>query len=66
MRITFSQRKVEFLEDFGSDVNKLLNAYDEHQTLLKEQDSLKGKQKMGQKNQRKRKHTQKILHHLHR
>lgn len=22
MRITFSQRKVEFLEDFGSDVNK--------------------------------------------
>lgn len=22
MRVTFSQRKVEFLEDFGSDVNK--------------------------------------------
>uniref|UniRef100_A0A8C5TMS3 Pre-mRNA-processing factor 39 n=1 Tax=Malurus cyaneus samueli TaxID=2593467 RepID=A0A8C5TMS3_9PASS len=33
MRITFSQRKVEFLEDFGSDVNKLLDAYDEHQAL---------------------------------
>ncbi|XP_036903100.1 pre-mRNA-processing factor 39 isoform X2 [Sturnira hondurensis] len=47
MRITFSQRKVEFLEDFGSDVNKLLNAYDEHQTLLKEQDSLKRKAENG-------------------
>ncbi|NXE98520.1 PRP39 factor, partial [Menura novaehollandiae] len=39
MRITFSQRKVEFLEDFGSDVNKLLDAYDEHQALLKEQET---------------------------
>ncbi|KAG8517755.1 Pre-mRNA-processing factor 39 [Galemys pyrenaicus] len=47
MRITFSQRKVEFLEDFGSDVNKLLSAYDEHQTLLKEQDSLKRKAENG-------------------
>uniref|UniRef100_A0A8D2E2Z2 Pre-mRNA-processing factor 39 n=1 Tax=Sciurus vulgaris TaxID=55149 RepID=A0A8D2E2Z2_SCIVU len=47
MRITFSQRKVEFLEDFGSDVNKLLNAYDEHQTLLKEQDTLKRKAENG-------------------
>ncbi|KAM6068943.1 pre-mRNA-processing factor 39 isoform 2-T2 [Theristicus caerulescens] len=47
MRITFSQRKVEFLEDFGSDVNKLLDAYDEHQALLKEQDSLKRRAENG-------------------
>ncbi|XP_053330787.1 pre-mRNA-processing factor 39 isoform X2 [Spea bombifrons] len=37
-RIKFSQRKVEFLEDFGSDVTKLLNTYDDHQKLLKEQE----------------------------
>ncbi|NXM76397.1 PRP39 factor, partial [Serilophus lunatus] len=47
MRITFSQRKVEFLEDFGSDVNKLLDAYDEHQALLKEQESLKRRAENG-------------------
>ncbi|XP_030070307.1 pre-mRNA-processing factor 39 [Microcaecilia unicolor] len=47
MRITFSQRKVEFLEDFGLDVNKLLDAYDEHQKLLGEQDSLKRKAENG-------------------
>ncbi|XP_030340805.1 pre-mRNA-processing factor 39 isoform X2 [Strigops habroptila] len=47
MRITFSQRKVEFLEDFGSDVTKLLDAYDEHQALLKEQDSLKRRAENG-------------------
>ncbi|XP_029454333.1 pre-mRNA-processing factor 39 [Rhinatrema bivittatum] len=47
MRITFSQRKVEFLEDFGLDVNKLLNAYDEHQKLLREQESLKRKAENG-------------------
>ncbi|XP_064367862.1 pre-mRNA-processing factor 39 isoform X1 [Dromaius novaehollandiae] len=47
MRITFSQRKVEFLEDFGSDVNQLLDAYDEHQALLQEQDSLKRKAENG-------------------
>uniref|UniRef100_A0A8V5G3Z0 Pre-mRNA processing factor 39 n=2 Tax=Melopsittacus undulatus TaxID=13146 RepID=A0A8V5G3Z0_MELUD len=47
MRITFSQRKVEFLEDFGSDVKKLLDAYDEHQALLKEQDSLKRRAENG-------------------
>uniref|UniRef100_A0AAY4BY25 Pre-mRNA-processing factor 39 n=1 Tax=Denticeps clupeoides TaxID=299321 RepID=A0AAY4BY25_9TELE len=40
-RLTFSQRKVEFLEDFGSDVNVLVAAYDEHQRLLKESESLK-------------------------
>ncbi|XP_006264151.3 pre-mRNA-processing factor 39 isoform X1 [Alligator mississippiensis] len=47
VRITFSQRKVEFLEDFGSDVSKLLDAYSEHQALLKEQDSLKRKAENG-------------------
>ncbi|XP_015206065.1 pre-mRNA-processing factor 39 isoform X2 [Lepisosteus oculatus] len=46
-RITFSQRKVEFLEDFGSDVNRLMLAYDEHQKLLTEQDSLKRKAENG-------------------
>ncbi|NXA35615.1 PRP39 factor, partial [Eudromia elegans] len=48
MRIIFSQRKVEFLEDFGSDVNQLLDAYDEHQVLLQEQDSLKRKAENGE------------------
>uniref|UniRef100_A0A8D0BLH7 Pre-mRNA-processing factor 39 n=1 Tax=Salvator merianae TaxID=96440 RepID=A0A8D0BLH7_SALMN len=47
MRIIFSQRKVEFLEDFGLDVNKLLDAYEEHQSLLKEQESLKRKAENG-------------------
>ncbi|XP_015282140.1 PREDICTED: pre-mRNA-processing factor 39 [Gekko japonicus] len=47
MRILFSQRKVEFLEDFGLDVNKLLGAYEEHQALLKEQDTLKRKAENG-------------------
>lgn len=46
-RITFSQRKVEFLEDFGSDVNKLLTTYDEHQRLLREQEILKRKAENG-------------------
>ncbi|XP_036313973.1 pre-mRNA-processing factor 39 isoform X2 [Pipistrellus kuhlii] len=59
MRITFSQRKVEFLEDFGSDVNKLLHAYDEHQTLLKEQDSLKRKAENGSEEpEEKKAHTE--------
>ncbi|XP_060117981.1 pre-mRNA-processing factor 39 [Heteronotia binoei] len=47
MRILFSQRKVEFLEDFGLDVNKLLGAYEEHQALLKEQETLKRKAENG-------------------
>ncbi|KAJ7345350.1 hypothetical protein JRQ81_001300 [Phrynocephalus forsythii] len=47
MRIIFSQRKVEFLEDFGLDVNKLLDAYEEHQNLLKEQECLKRKAENG-------------------
>ncbi|KAG5277321.1 hypothetical protein AALO_G00116180 [Alosa alosa] len=46
-RITFSQRKVEFLEDFGSDINVLVAAYDEHQKLLKENDSTKRKAENG-------------------
>ncbi|XP_053553821.1 LOW QUALITY PROTEIN: pre-mRNA-processing factor 39 [Bombina bombina] len=46
-RITFSQRKVEFLEDFGSDISKLLSAYDEHQGLLKEHELLKRKAENG-------------------
>ncbi|XP_069064821.1 pre-mRNA-processing factor 39 isoform X1 [Pleurodeles waltl] len=47
MRITFSQRKVEFLEDFGSDVDRLLTAYDEHQKLLQEHEALKRKVENG-------------------
>ncbi|XP_068110255.1 pre-mRNA-processing factor 39 isoform X2 [Hyperolius riggenbachi] len=46
-RVTFSQRKVEFLEDFGSDIHKLLTTYDEHQKLLKEQETLKRKSENG-------------------
>ncbi|KAK2884307.1 hypothetical protein Q8A67_017944 [Cirrhinus molitorella] len=46
-RITFSQRKVEFLEDFGSDINVLVAAYEHHQRLVTEQDSLKRKAENG-------------------
>ncbi|KAL2082145.1 hypothetical protein ACEWY4_021963 [Coilia grayii] len=46
-RLTFSQRKVEFLEDFGSDVNVLVAAYEEHQKLLKDDDSTKRKAENG-------------------
>ncbi|XP_048831551.1 pre-mRNA-processing factor 39-like isoform X1 [Brienomyrus brachyistius] len=46
-RLTFSQRKVEFLEDFGSDVNTLVAAYEEHQKLQKEQESSKRKAENG-------------------
>uniref|UniRef100_A0A3P8ZYS7 Pre-mRNA-processing factor 39 n=1 Tax=Esox lucius TaxID=8010 RepID=A0A3P8ZYS7_ESOLU len=46
-RLTFSQRKVEFLEDFGSDINKLVVAYDEHQKLQKEHESTKRKAENG-------------------
>ncbi|XP_073709290.1 pre-mRNA-processing factor 39 isoform X2 [Garra rufa] len=46
-RITFSQRKVEFLEDFGSDINVLVAAYEQHQRLVAEQDSLKRKAENG-------------------
>nr|DBA14449.1 TPA: hypothetical protein GDO54_005419 [Pyxicephalus adspersus] len=58
-RVTFSQRKVEFLEDFGSDINKLLTAYDDHQKLLKEQDNLKRKSENGlEQPDAKRLHTE--------
>ncbi|XP_048455571.1 pre-mRNA-processing factor 39 isoform X2 [Rhincodon typus] len=46
-RIAFSQRKVEFLEDFGSNVKRLMVAYDDHQQLLKEQESSKRKAENG-------------------
>ncbi|KAJ8290503.1 hypothetical protein GJAV_G00013720 [Gymnothorax javanicus] len=46
-RLTFSQRKVEFLEDFGSNVNTLLSSYEEHQKLLKEHESAKRKAENG-------------------
>jgi len=35
-RVAFSQRQLEYLEDFGSDVGKCSEAYEAHQTLLKE------------------------------
>ncbi|XP_066426749.1 pre-mRNA-processing factor 39-like isoform X3 [Molothrus aeneus] len=34
-KLLFSQRRVEFLEDFGSSIHSLLKAYDEHQKMLK-------------------------------
>ncbi|KAJ1105904.1 hypothetical protein NDU88_003307 [Pleurodeles waltl] len=34
-KVVFSQRRMEFLEDFGSSIKSLLTAYDEHQKLLK-------------------------------
>ncbi|KAL4613122.1 pre-mRNA-processing factor 39 [Arapaima gigas] len=46
-RLTFSQRKVEFLEDFGSDVNTLVASYEEHQKLQKEHESTKRKAENG-------------------
>ncbi|XP_006811650.1 pre-mRNA-processing factor 39-like, partial [Saccoglossus kowalevskii] len=35
-KVLFSQRKLEYLEDFGSDVTKLLAAYEDHQKLIKQ------------------------------
>ncbi|XP_029965521.1 pre-mRNA-processing factor 39 isoform X2 [Salarias fasciatus] len=46
-RLLFSQRKVEFLEDFGSDINVLIAAHDEQQKLQKECDSTKRKAENG-------------------
>ncbi|XDV41067.1 hypothetical protein PO909_010004 [Leuciscus waleckii] len=46
-RVTFSQRKVEFLEDFGSDINVLVAAYEQHQRLETEQETLKRKAENG-------------------
>ncbi|XP_073433884.1 pre-mRNA-processing factor 39 [Dendrobates tinctorius] len=58
-KITFSQRKVEFLEDFGSDIHRLLSTYDEHQKLLREQEILKRKAENGlEQPDAKRVHTE--------
>uniref|UniRef100_A0A9J7ZGD2 Pre-mRNA-processing factor 39 n=1 Tax=Cyprinus carpio carpio TaxID=630221 RepID=A0A9J7ZGD2_CYPCA len=46
-RLIFSQRKLDFLEDFGSDVNVLVAAYEQHQRLVTEQESLKRKAENG-------------------
>ncbi|XP_063804618.1 pre-mRNA-processing factor 39 isoform X2 [Pseudophryne corroboree] len=58
-RILFSQRKVEFLEDFGSDINTLLTTYDVHQKLLKDKEHLKRKSENGlEQPDAKRLHTE--------
>ncbi|XP_028996964.1 pre-mRNA-processing factor 39 [Betta splendens] len=46
-RLLFSQRKVEFLEDFGSDINVLVAAHEEQQKLQKEIESSKRKAENG-------------------
>lgn len=46
-RLLFCQRKVEFLEDFGSDINVLVAAHEEHQKLQKESESSKRKAENG-------------------
>ncbi|XP_071381114.1 pre-mRNA-processing factor 39 isoform X2 [Centroberyx affinis] len=46
-RLLFSQRKVEFLEDFGSDINVLVTVYEEHQKLQKESEPTKRKAENG-------------------
>ncbi|XP_008283680.1 pre-mRNA-processing factor 39 isoform X2 [Stegastes partitus] len=46
-RLLFSQRKVEFLEDFGSDINALVAAYEEQQKLQKESEPAKRKAENG-------------------
>ncbi|XP_065510115.1 pre-mRNA-processing factor 39-like [Caloenas nicobarica] len=35
-KLLFSQRRLEFLEDFGSSIHSLLTAYDDHQRILKQ------------------------------
>ncbi|XP_028252518.1 pre-mRNA-processing factor 39 isoform X1 [Parambassis ranga] len=46
-RLLFSQRKVEFLEDFGTDINMLVAAMEEQQKLQKECESTKRKAENG-------------------
>ncbi|XP_031721809.1 pre-mRNA-processing factor 39 isoform X1 [Anarrhichthys ocellatus] len=46
-RLVFCQRKVEFLEDFGSDINVLVAAYEEYQKLQKESEPSKRKAENG-------------------
>uniref|UniRef100_H2MJR9 Pre-mRNA-processing factor 39 n=2 Tax=Oryzias latipes TaxID=8090 RepID=H2MJR9_ORYLA len=45
--VLFAQRKVEFLEDFGTDINTLVAAYEEQQRLQRESDSAKRKAENG-------------------
>ncbi|ELU07632.1 hypothetical protein CAPTEDRAFT_180947 [Capitella teleta] len=42
-KVRFSQRRLDFLEDFGSDVTRVSEAYQEHQALLKESQAKKRK-----------------------
>ncbi|KAM8831217.1 pre-mRNA-processing factor 39 [Spinachia spinachia] len=46
-RLLFCQRKVEFLEDFGSNINVLVAAYEENEKLQKESESSKRKAENG-------------------
>lgn len=46
-RLLFCQRKVEFLEDFGTDINVLVAAYGEQQKLQKECEPAKRKAENG-------------------
>ncbi|CAG01839.1 unnamed protein product, partial [Tetraodon nigroviridis] len=46
-RLLFCQRKVEFLEDFGSDINTLVAAYGQQQKLEKEEEASKSKAENG-------------------
>ncbi|XP_057205331.1 pre-mRNA-processing factor 39 isoform X1 [Triplophysa rosa] len=41
-KIRFSQRGLQFAEDFGTTVQSLLSKYEEHQKLLKEHDGKRG------------------------
>ncbi|XP_061099520.1 pre-mRNA-processing factor 39-like [Conger conger] len=46
-RLAFSQRKVEFLEDFGCDINTLVSAYEEHEKISEAHASTKRKAENG-------------------
>ena len=35
-RLVFAQRKVEFLEDFGSDIRQVLKAHEQFQKCIKQ------------------------------
>jgi len=43
LKVKISQRRMEFLEDFGACIQKISSAYDEHQKLVKEANSKKKK-----------------------
>ncbi|CAH1793220.1 unnamed protein product [Owenia fusiformis] len=40
-KVKFSRRKLEFNEDFGSDVSRLMEVYEEHQKVMKEYNATK-------------------------